>query len=199
MRAEKASRGRPSARWIRCDHHPPPRLGQLGHGHPEQDHHQDRAQADQGRERPPRYPRSPRTSDRPGTTVHWLYHDAGRFFPSSGSGTGRAAGRRRPGRRLRPAAQRPSRPDVRARAARNWCDWEDAVNSLEEGWTPSERYADSCFAMTFARLMPSNKLAVQSRSIWRATVSSGDASESTGRADERSCSAALERRVVYAA
>jgi proline iminopeptidase len=41
---------------------------------------------------------------------------------------------------------------LRARAARDWCDWEDAVTSLEEGWTPNERYANPRFRMTFARL-----------------------------------------------
>ena len=41
---------------------------------------------------------------------------------------------------------------MRATAAKNWCDWEDAVVSLEEGWTPNPRYADPNFRMTFARL-----------------------------------------------
>ena len=42
---------------------------------------------------------------------------------------------------------------VRARAARDWCAWEDAVQSLEPGWAPHPRYADPAFRMTFARLV----------------------------------------------
>jgi proline iminopeptidase len=88
--------------------------------------------------------------------VHWLYHEAGRFFPEEWS-------RFRAGV---PVAERDAdlvaaynrllnvQPDVeiRATAAKNWCDWEDAVVSLEEGWTPNRRYADPNFRMTFARL-----------------------------------------------
>jgi proline iminopeptidase len=43
-------------------------------------------------------------------------------------------------------------PAVAAAAARRWCDWEDAVVSLESGWQPSLRFADAGFRMTFARL-----------------------------------------------
>ena len=88
--------------------------------------------------------------------VHWLYHEAGRFFPEQWS-------RFRAGV---PEAERDGdlvvaynrllnqKPDiaVRATAAKNWCDWEDAVVSLEEGWTPNPRYTDPNFRMTFARL-----------------------------------------------
>jgi proline iminopeptidase len=45
-----------------------------------------------------------------------------------------------------------SDPAVRARAAKNWCDWEDSLLSLEDGWAPSPRYEDAGFRMTFARL-----------------------------------------------
>jgi proline iminopeptidase len=88
--------------------------------------------------------------------VHWLYHEAGRFFPDEWAHFRAGV----------PADQRDGDlvaaynrllnehpdPKVRAKAARNWCAWEDAVVSLEEGWTPSARYADPAFAMTFARL-----------------------------------------------
>jgi proline iminopeptidase len=88
--------------------------------------------------------------------VHWLYHEAGRFFPDEWD-------RFRAGV---PAEQRDGnlihaynrllnvQPDdaVRAEAARDWCAWEDAVVSLEDGWTPNPRYADPAFRMTFARL-----------------------------------------------
>ena len=92
------------------------------------------------------------TMTRPGD-VHWLYHEAGRFFPEQwrryADGGGNADD-------LVPAYDRllnaSPDPAIRARAARDWCDWEDAVTSLEEGWTPNERYADPRFRMTFARL-----------------------------------------------
>lgn len=91
--------------------------------------------------------------------AHWLYHEAGRFFPEEWA-------RFRDGV---PEADRAEFPDdlvaaydrllnahpdpaVRAKAARDWCDWEDAVLSLEEGWTPWARFADPDFRMTFARL-----------------------------------------------
>ena len=87
--------------------------------------------------------------------VHWLYNEAGRFFPEQWA-------RFRAGV---PATEQDdlvaaydrllnAHPDhaVRAKAAQDWCDWEDAVVSLEEGWTPSVRYADADFRMAFARL-----------------------------------------------
>ena len=44
-------------------------------------------------------------------------------------------------------------PAVREQAALRWCDWEDAVLSLEEGWEPSARYRDPAFSLTFARVV----------------------------------------------
>ena len=85
--------------------------------------------------------------------VHWLYHEAGRFFPEEWHTFSEAGG---------------NAPDlvaayhdllngdqdtaVRIDAARNWCLYEDAVVSLEEGWTPNPRYDDPEFRTTFARL-----------------------------------------------
>lgn len=92
------------------------------------------------------------TMTRP-SDVHWLYHEVGRYFPAewaifrTGGGDaedlvaaydGLLNGR--------------SDPAVRVKAAQDWCDWEDAVVSLEDGWTPNPRYADPAFRMTFARL-----------------------------------------------
>jgi proline iminopeptidase len=88
--------------------------------------------------------------------VHWLYHEAGRFFPEQWQ-------RFRAGV---PADQRDGDlvaaynrllneerdPGVREQAAKDWCAWEDAVVSLEDGWSPSQRYQDPAFRMTFARL-----------------------------------------------
>jgi proline iminopeptidase len=94
------------------------------------------------------------TMTRP-SDVHWLYHDAGRFFPEQWA-------------RFRDGVPEAERDDLvaaydrllnanpsaaaRAKAAKDWCDWEDAVVSLEAGWTPAVRYADPVFRMCFARL-----------------------------------------------
>ena len=88
--------------------------------------------------------------------VHWLYHEVGRYFPEQWQ-------RFREGL---PASDRDGdlvaaynrllnvQPDLAARekAAKDWCDWEDAVVSLEEGWVPNRRYSDPAFRVTFARL-----------------------------------------------
>jgi proline iminopeptidase len=92
------------------------------------------------------------TMTRP-SDVHWLYHEVGRYFPEEwarfSEGGGRAGD-------LIVAYDwlLNGQPDatVRAKAAKDWCHWEDAVVSLEPGWAPSPRYADPKFQMTFARL-----------------------------------------------
>ena len=95
--------------------------------------------------------------------VHWLYHEAGRFFPEQW-------------RRFRdflPASERDGNlitaydhvlnghslngtgadDELREAAAASWCAWEDAVVSLEEGWTPNQRWAtDRDHRVEFARL-----------------------------------------------
>jgi proline iminopeptidase len=85
--------------------------------------------------------------------VRWLYHGAGRFFPEEwhryAEGGGNAEDLVAAYNEL--LNVHPD-PEVRARAAQDWCAWEDAVNSLEEGWAPSEKYLDPRFRMTFARL-----------------------------------------------
>lgn len=89
--------------------------------------------------------------------IHWLYHGVGRFFPEQWA-------RFRAGV---PADERDGdlvaayhrllneTPDPTARrsAAQRWCDWEDAVLSLEPGWAPSERFSDPAFRITFARVV----------------------------------------------
>jgi proline iminopeptidase len=96
------------------------------------------------------------TMTRPGD-IHWLYHETGRFFPTEWQHFRAGV----------PLAERDGdlvaayyrllnvQPDVevRERAAKDWCDWEDAVQSLEESWVPNPRYADPAFRMTFARLV----------------------------------------------
>jgi proline iminopeptidase len=88
--------------------------------------------------------------------VHWLYHEAGRFFPEEWARFRAGVPESERDGDLVVAYNRllNEQPDfaLRATAAKNWCDWEDAVVSLEEGWTPNPRYADPDFRMTFARL-----------------------------------------------
>ena len=88
--------------------------------------------------------------------VHWLYHEAGRFFPEAWARfrAGVPEGERDGDLVVAYNRLLNEQPDIaiRATAAKNWCDWEDALVSLEEGWTPNPRYADPAFRMTFARL-----------------------------------------------
>lgn len=88
--------------------------------------------------------------------VDWLTRGVGRFFPE-------------PWRRFRDALPAQLRegdlaagyaqllssaaPLVRESAARAWCDWEDAVASIETGGTPDPRYDDPRFRLGFARLV----------------------------------------------
>jgi proline iminopeptidase len=44
-------------------------------------------------------------------------------------------------------------PAVREKAAQDWCDWEDAVVSLESDYQPNPRYDDRHFRMAFARIV----------------------------------------------
>lgn len=87
--------------------------------------------------------------------VHWLYHEAGRFFPEQWerfrSGVPEAERNDLVAAYDRLLNAHPD-PVVRAEAAAKWCAWEDAVLSLEEGWKPSPRFEDPAFRMTFARL-----------------------------------------------
>jgi len=87
--------------------------------------------------------------------VHWLYHEAGRFFPEAWARFRAGVPEEERGDLVaayhRLLNVQPD-PAIRAQAAASWCAWEDAVLSLEEGWKPSPRFADPAFRMTFARL-----------------------------------------------
>jgi proline iminopeptidase len=90
--------------------------------------------------------------------VRWFAHDVGRFFPEQW-------------RRFRAGVPEADRegdlvaaydrllngqrdPAVREQAARDWCDWEDAVLSLDEGYVvPNPRFSDPRARMAFARLV----------------------------------------------
>src|SRR6202166_994778 len=88
--------------------------------------------------------------------IHWLYHGVGRFFPAEWArfrnGVPEAD---RDGDLVDGYARLLAHHDaqVREQAAQHWCDWEDAVVSLESGGVPNPRYADARFRMGFARLV----------------------------------------------
>jgi len=92
------------------------------------------------------------TMTRP-SDVHWLYHEVGRYFPVEWARFSEGGGHAED---LIVAydwlLNGQADPTVRAKAAKDWCDWEDAVVSLEPGWAPSPRYTDPTFRMTFSRL-----------------------------------------------
>jgi proline iminopeptidase len=92
------------------------------------------------------------TMTRP-SDVHWLYHEVGRYFPEEWGRFSEGGGN---AENLIVAYDwlLNGQADlvVSAKAAKDWCDWEDAVVSLEPGWAPSQRYTDPTFRMTFARL-----------------------------------------------
>lgn len=88
--------------------------------------------------------------------IDWITRDMGRVFPRewaefvAGVPADERAGN------LAAAYARllaDSAPQVRAEAARRWCQWEDVHVSLMPGWTPSERFADAEFRSVFARLV----------------------------------------------
>lgn len=87
--------------------------------------------------------------------VRWVTHDVGRFFPAEWL-------RFRDGV---PASERGDLiaaynrllldpdPDVHQRAARYWCDWEDAHMRTSREDAPDARYDDPAFRLCFARLV----------------------------------------------
>lgn len=88
--------------------------------------------------------------------VHWLYHGVGRFFPVEWArfrdGVPAAE---RDGDLVAAYARLLADPDpaVREQAAQDWCDWEAAVVSLDQGGGALTRFADAGFRMAFARIV----------------------------------------------
>ena len=86
--------------------------------------------------------------------VRWLTHEVGRFFPAEWTrfraGVPEAD---RQGELVDAYARLLADPEpaVREQAARDWCDWEEAIVSLESGGVPNPRYDDARFRMGFAR------------------------------------------------
>ena len=88
--------------------------------------------------------------------IHWLYHGVGRFLPQAWERfRDGVPSQDRDGDLVEAYARLLDDPDpaIRERAARDWCDWEDAVVSLEPGYEPNPRYEDPGFRMTFTRLV----------------------------------------------
>jgi proline iminopeptidase len=89
--------------------------------------------------------------------IHWLYHEVGRYFPEQWERFCSGVAEEDRDGDLVAAYHRLLNVNadvaIRERAAQDWCDWEDAVLSLEPGWVPNPRYEDPAFRMTFARLV----------------------------------------------
>lgn len=88
--------------------------------------------------------------------VEWVTRDMGRVFPREWERFVEVLPR---GEREGNLAAAYSRllhdpdPDVRERAAVEWCRWEDTHVSTMPGWAPDARYDDPDFRLTFARLV----------------------------------------------
>jgi len=88
--------------------------------------------------------------------VRWLYHGVGRFFPEEWARfRGGVPASERDGDLVEAYARLLAHHEagIRQQAAKDWCDWEDAVVSLESGGVPDPRYADPRFRMAFARIV----------------------------------------------
>lgn len=88
--------------------------------------------------------------------VRWITEDVGRIFPREWDRFAAEVPERLRDRSIVEAYATllfdPS-PVVRDRAARAWCDWEDAHVSLTPGHRPNPRYDDPVFRLGFARLV----------------------------------------------
>lgn len=87
--------------------------------------------------------------------IDWITRDMGRVFPREWE---QLVGLLRPDERDHPPAGyarllADADPEVRDRAARAWCAWEDTHVSLMPGWQPDRRYDDPTFRSVFARLV----------------------------------------------
>src|SRR6266581_3713985 len=95
------------------------------------------------------------TMSRP-ADIHWLYHGVGRFLPREWARfRDGVLAAERDGDLVDAYHRLLNHPDpgVREKAARDWCDWEEAVVSLEPGYRRNPRYDDPRFRMAFARIV----------------------------------------------
>jgi len=88
--------------------------------------------------------------------VQWVTRDMGRLFPAAWEEFRAGVPEAERDGSLVDAYARlldsPS-PQVRERAARDWCRWEDTHVAVMANHTPDPRYADPAFRMVFARLV----------------------------------------------
>jgi proline iminopeptidase len=87
--------------------------------------------------------------------VDWITEGAGAFFPEAWERFRANAGQVG-SERIVDAYHRllmDPDPDVAAKAARDWCDWEIAVVAIDPGQKPHPRYDDPVFRLGFARLV----------------------------------------------
>ncbi len=88
--------------------------------------------------------------------VDWLTRGLGRLFPEEWARFRDGLPEEDRGGDLAEAYSRrldSSEPAVREQAARDWCEWEDALVRLEPDQPPNPRYSDPRFRMAFARLV----------------------------------------------
>jgi proline iminopeptidase len=88
--------------------------------------------------------------------IDWITRGVGAFFPEEWTrfrdGVPEAA---RGGNLAAAYHRRLMDPDpaVHARAARDWCAWEEAIVAVQPGHVPNPRYEDPAFRLRFARLV----------------------------------------------
>jgi proline iminopeptidase len=95
------------------------------------------------------------TMTRP-SEIDWLYHGVGRFFPEEWARFRAGVPERaRAGSLVDAYYELLQHPDVavREQAARDWCEWEDAIVSIVPDAPPNPRYDDPRFRMAFARIV----------------------------------------------
>jgi proline iminopeptidase len=88
--------------------------------------------------------------------VEWITRDVGRLFPAEWAHFRAGVPARERDGSLVDAYSRllhDADPAVRERAARDWCDWEDAHVRTRPGQPPNPRYDDPMFRLCFARLV----------------------------------------------
>jgi proline iminopeptidase len=88
--------------------------------------------------------------------IQWLYHGVGRFFPNEWARfRDGAPSMERDGDLVAAYYRLLNHPDlaISEKAARDWCNWEEAVVSLEPDSEPDPRYNDPRFRIAFARIV----------------------------------------------
>jgi proline iminopeptidase len=88
--------------------------------------------------------------------VEWITRDMGRIFPEEWARFRDGVPEDQRDGNLPLAYSRllhDPDPAVRAKAAQDWCDWEDTHVRTHPGWKPDSRYDDPVFRLRFARLV----------------------------------------------